>query len=256
MKMNTKIALVLGIAALTAATATAAPGHGNVDSVHFAIKTPLVDTGVEPGSSGSISANEVRNHGTIDNQKLDVSVSGLSQNTTYDLVATPGGGTVDLGTFDTDDNGKATLHFVTSKNGKTPKNKIALPDGFEVATVTQLDVLNGGSASVLTTDGSTPTSVTYSVKRTLTGDGGETGKLQINANTKKTKFSLTAAGLQPDTDYTLFINGAQDETVTSDSKGKLNIKAATTLPTNILDLNSVELRDSTGTIVILSTTLP
>jgi len=256
MKMNTKIALVLGIAALTAATATAAPGHGNVDTLHFAIKTALTDTGVaSTGPSGSISANEVRNHGTINNQKLTVTVKSLDANTSYEVVATTAGGTVDLGPITTDNSGNATENFVTSKNGKTPKNSTALPDGFELAGVTRLDVLDSLSNSVLTTDGATPTSVTYSVKRTLTGPDGESGTLQINANTKHTKFTLNGSGFQPGVDYVLFINGAQDQTVTADSKGRIKIKSATTLPTNILDLNSVQVQDTSSN-VIFDTTLP
>jgi hypothetical protein len=253
MKMNTKIALVLGIAALTAVTATAAPK--SVDTLHFAIKTPLTDQGVEPGAAGTVQANEVRQNGNINNQKLTVTVSGLTPSTTYSLVATTAGGTTDLEDFDTDSNGKATLRFVTSKNGKTPKNATALPDGFELVDVTQLDVLNSGSASVLSTVDTKPTSVTYTVKRSLTGPDGESGTLQINANTKNTKFTLNGSGFQPNTDYVLFLNGTQDQTVTSNSKGQLRIKAATTLPTNILDLNSVQVQDTGGN-VIFDTTLP
>jgi hypothetical protein len=253
MKMNTKIALVLGVAALTATTAMAKPG--NVDSLHFAIKIPLLDQGVEAGSSGTVSANEVRNHGTVNNQKLTVTVRGLTANTGYSLVATTAGGTTDLEDFTTDSNGSATLNLVTTKNGKTPKNATALPDGFELAGVTQLDVDNAGSTSVLSTSGAKPSAVTYSVKRSLTGPDGETGTLQINANTKHTKFTLNGSGFQPNTDYVLFLNGAQDQTVTTNSKGQLRIKAATTLPTNILDLNSVQVQDTGGN-VIFDTTLP
>lgn len=252
MKMTNKIALVLTAAALMT-TSAVAKGAKSVDTLHFAIRTSLTDQGVEPGSSGTVSATEIRQNGTINNQKLDVSVSGLTASTTYDLVATTAGGTTDLGTFDTDANGGATLHFFGSAKGKGPKNSSPLPDGFELSQVTQLDVLNSGSVSVLSTAGTTPTSVTFSVKRTLTGPDGETGTLQINANKAKTKFSLTAAGLQPSTDYDLLFNGAVVQTNTSDSKGRLKIKSAPT-PDNILDLTSVELQ--TGGTDVLSTTLP
>lgn len=250
MKMINKTVLVLGALVLAASTAVAKPG---VDTLHFAIHSALTDQGVEPGSSGSISANEVRQHGTINAQKLDVTVSGLTPATDYSLVATTSGGTTHLEDFTTDDNGRATLHLRSSKNGKVPKNSTALPDGFELALITQLDVMNGGAQSVLSTADTTPTSVQYSVKRTLTGDG-VSGLLQINANTKKTKFNLTASGLQPNTDYQLVFNGAPVQTNTTDSKGRLKIKSAPT-PDNIMDLGSVEVWDSTNT-AVLSTTLP
>jgi len=254
MKMTNKIALVLTAAALMATPAVAKNGAGkSVDTLHFAIRTTLTDQGVEPGSSGTVSATEIRQKGVVNNQTLDVSVAGLTAATTYDLVATTAGGPVDLGTFDTDDNGGATLHFFSSAKGKGPKNSSPLPDGFELSQITQLDVLNSGAVSVLSTAGTTPTSVTFSVKRTLTGDNGETGTLTINANTKRTKFGLTAAGLQPSTDYDLVLNGGTPQTFTSDSKGRLKIKSADT-PTNILDLTTVELQQ--GGADVLSTTLP
>jgi hypothetical protein len=254
MKMKNKTALILGALVLAATTATADPVGKQVDTLHFAIRSPLSDQGVEAGSSGNVSANEVRQRGVVNAQKLDVSVSGLTANTTYSLVATTGGGTTDLEDFDTDNNGRATLHLSSSKNGKVPKNATALPDGFELAQVSQLQVVNGGSQAVLSTTDATPTSATYSIKRTLNGDAGETGVLQINASTKKTKFTLNAAGLTPDTDYNLVFNGEVVQTNTTDSKGRLKIKSAPT-PDNIVNLGSVQLQDTSGT-PILSTTLP
>lgn len=252
MKMINKTALVLGALALAASTAMAAPKQ--VDTLNFSIRSDLTDQGVESGSSGSISGNEVRKSGVVSNQKLTGTLSGLTPNTDYSLVATTSGGTTDLDDFTTDDNGKAKLNVVTTKNGKLPKNAVAFPDGFELVQVTQLDVMNAGAQSVLSTLDTTPTSVKYTIKRDLTGPDGETGQLQINANTKSTKFTLNASGLQPNTDYQLVFNGTPVQTNTSDSKGKLKIKSAPT-PTNILDLESVELWDPSNT-AVLSTTLP
>jgi hypothetical protein len=249
MKMNTKLVLALGAAVALATTpAMAKPG---TDVLHFSIHTDLIDTGVEPGATGSVSGNEAR-QGAADNQKLDVTVSGLTADTAYSLNATSGSGTVDLLDFTTDANGKASLHLRGGKGGG--KNSNPLPDGFVLAQVTSLDIVNGSAQSVLTTSGSTPSSVQYLVKRDISANG-VTGLLQIKANTKSTKFTLNASGLDPDTDYTLFLNGTQDQVATSDSKGRLKIKSATT-PDNILDLSSVELRDDSGSTTILSTTLP
>lgn len=244
--MNSKLLMLLGAAVLATTTAVAKP---SASSLHFSIHTALTDTGTEAGSSGNVSANEVK-QGTKLNQNLVVTVSGLTANTGYTLNAVTGGGTVDLNDFTTDNNGKATLHFSSSSKGK---NNIALTNGLELVTVTELDVVGGGG-TVLTTSNTTPNSVQYSVKKSLTSSDSSTGTLQIKGNSKSTKFTLNASGLAPNTDYNLFLNGANVQTNTTDSKGRLKIKSAPT-PDNITDLNSVEVKDTGGT-TVLSTTLP
>lgn len=248
MKMNTKLLTILGAVALAATTASA---KSSVETVHFSIHTALTDTGVEPGSSGSASANEVT-HGDKVNQVLNVTVSGLTPNTGYSLTAnTVSSGTVDLEDFTTDKNGKASLHL--RGGGKGGKNVTTLPSGFTFTDVTELDVVNSGSTAVLTTANTTPSSTVYSVKKSITGDTAS-GTLAINSTTKSTKFNLTATGLQPNTDYQLVFNGASVQTNTTDSKGRLKITSAPT-PTNITDLTSVEVWDSSNT-AVLSTTVP
>ncbi len=248
MKINTKLALAFGTAVLAATTALAKPGP--VDTVHFSIKISLTDTGVEAGSSGSVSANEVKNRARL-NQNLVVTVSGLTPNTGYTLNAvTSDGGTVDLDDFTTDGKGRAALNFRTGRgNGK---NTIALPDGFELAAITELDVV-AGSGVVLTTADTTPKSFEYSAKKTLSS-ATAAGTLEITANKKKTKISLNAAGLDANTDYNLLINGTQVQTATTDSKGRLKIKSAPT-PENPMDISTIEVQDTSGT-TVLSTTLP
>jgi len=248
MKMNTKLVAILGAAALAATTAAA---KSTVETVHFSIHTALTDTGVEPGSSGNVSANEV-SHGDKLNEVLTVSVAGLTANTSYSLTAnTTSSGTVDLEDFTTDNNGKATLHL--RAGSKVGKNVTALPDGFLFTDVTELDVVNSGSVAVLTSAGTAPTSTVYSVKKSITGDTAS-GTLSINATKKGTKFNLTATGLTPNTDYNLFLNGNNVQTNTTDSKGRLKITSAPT-PDNPTDLTAVEVQDTSGT-TVLSTTVP
>jgi hypothetical protein len=250
MKMNTKLITILGAAVLAATTAVAKPSASTASTVHFSIHIPLTDTGVEPGSAGTVSANEVK-QGSKLNQNLVVTVSGLTSDTDYTLNAVTGGGTVDLKDFTTDGNGKATVHLNSnSKGGGT--NSPAFPDSFELATVTEFDVVGSGG-TVLTTADTTPNTVQYSVKKSLTSSDTSSGTLQIKANTKKTTLNINASGLTPDTDYDLVENGNIVQTYTADSKGRLKIKAAPT-PDNILDLNTVEIQQ--GGTTILSTTLP
>jgi hypothetical protein len=247
MKMNMKLALVLGTAVLAASTAVAKPVH---KTTHFSIHTALTDTGVEPGSAGNVSATEVKNGSKL-NQNLVVTVSGLTADTNYTLNAVTSGGTVDLNDFATDDNGKATLHLRTG-NGHG-KNTIALPDGFELASVSELDVV-GGSGTVLTTAGTTPKSVQYSLKKPMDSTVGASGTLEIKANKNKTTLDVNASGLSSGATYQLVINGTPvSQTYTADSKGRLKIKNNTV--GNPLDISTVEIWDSTNT-AVLTTTLP
>jgi len=247
MKMNTKLALVLGTAVLAATTAVAKPVH---NTVHFSIHTALTDTGVEPGSSGNVSATEVKNGAKL-NQNIVVTVSGLTPDTNYTLNAVTSSGTVDLDDFATDDNGHATLHLRTG-NGHG-KNTVALPDGFELASVTELDVA-GGSGNVLTTSGNTPKSVQYSLKKPLDSTVGAKGTLEIRANKNKTTLNVDASGLSAGATYQLVINGTpMSQTYTADSKGRLKVKNSTV--GNPLDISTVEIWDSTNT-AVLSTTVP
>jgi len=246
MKMITKTAVIL------AATLAVTPvfAKGGTDVLHFGIREALTDTGVEPGAAGTVSSSQ-NTQGSADNQKLDVTASGLTPDTDYDIVANVNGsGTTDLGTFTTDGGGRLGAHFSSSGKG-TP-----LPEGLDVSQIIGLDVVNGGSQAVLSTDTSAPSSLKYLVKRNLNNGGSAEGTLQIKSSNGKTKFSLNASGLDADTDYQLVFNGAPVETVTTDSKGRLKLKDAP-LPENILDLQTVEVWDSTNTAVLgTATPLP
>jgi hypothetical protein len=247
MKMNTKLALVLGTAVLAATTAVAKPAH---HTLHFSIHTALTDTGVEPGSAGNVSATEVKNGSKL-NQNLVVTVSGLTTNSAYVLSAVTNGGSIDLDAFNTDNNGKATLHLRTG-NGHG-KNTVALPDGFELGSITELNVV-GGHGAVLTTTGATPKSVQYSLKKPMDSTVGAKGTLEIKANVNKTTLNIDASGLTSGATYQLVINGTPvSQTYTADSKGRLKVKNSTL--GNPLDISTVEIWDSSNT-AVLTTTVP
>ncbi len=247
MKMITKTMLAVGIAALTATSSLAK----NSDSLSISIKESFVNNGVETGGSGKVTAS-VSQQGSSSKSKLDITLAGLNADTDYSLVATINGdGTVDLLDFTTDSKGKASLHFSGSSQGK---HNTPLPDGFDLSQVVGLDVINGDGVSVLTADLSAPSSLKYSVKRTLSGDT-VTATLQIKASNGKAKLTFTASGLDSDTDYQLVFNGTPVETETSDGNGKLKITIdSDPLPANILDLQTIELWDAGGNFIIGTTT--
>jgi len=250
MKMKTKIALVVGIATLAVTPAFAA--KGGTDMLHYSIREALTDTGVEPGAAGTVSINESV-QGNANSQKLDVNATGLTADTDYDIVVNVNGtGSVNLGTFTTDGKGKLGAHLVGSSKG--PGKKTPLPDEFDASQIIGLDVVNGSSQAVLSVDTTAPASLKYMVRRNLNNGGTANGTLTVSSSKGNSKFSLTASGLDADTDYQLVFNGAPVGTFTSDGHGKLKINDASLLPENVLDLQTVEVWDSTNTAVLGTTT--
>ena len=252
-KMNVKLAVIIGLATLAVTPVFA---KGTKDSLQFSYREAMTNDGVEPDAVGTVAANESE-QGSSSKQKFDVSVSGLTPDTDYDLTADVNGtGTVDLGTFTTDSKGKAALHLTSSASGHSGKNNTPLPDGVELSQIIEIDVLNGSSQAVLTADTTAPGSLKYMIKRNLNNGGTAEGSLQIKTSNGKTKFTLNASGLDADTDYQLVFNGTPVETVTSDSKGKLKLTEAP-LPDNILDVQTEEIWDASNTAVLgTATPLP
>jgi hypothetical protein len=252
-----KSLLVAGITAFAVTPMLAKPPHGGkhgTDILHFDIHEAMTNDGIEQGATGSVTANE-NEQGNANNQTLDVVVSGLTPGTNYDLTAITNGSSVttDLGTFTTDAKGKAAVHLTgLGKGHGGGKKSTALPDGFDISQVLELDVVNAGTQPVLTVDTTAPTSLKYLVKQDIS-NGGVSALLQIKASSKKTQFSLDVSGLNDSTDYQLVFNGAVVQTNTSDAHGHLKINSAPT-PANILDLQSVALWDMSNTVIVTTTT--
>jgi hypothetical protein len=251
MKMKTKIALVVGIATLAVTPVFA---KGGTDMLHYSIREAFTNDGVEPSASGNVTANATV-QGNANNQTLTVTASGLTAGTDYDIVANVNGsGTTDLGTFTADSNGRLNARLGGGGKGHG-KGSTALPDGFDVSQVIGIDVVNTTtSQAVLSVDTSAPASLKYMARRNLNNGGTANGALTLSSSKGKTKFSLTASGLDAGTDYQLVFNGTPVETVTSDAHGKLRITDASLLPANVLDLQTVEVWDSTNTAVLGTTT--
>jgi hypothetical protein len=119
--------------------------------------------------------------------------------------------------------------------------------------VIEFDVIDASSTPVLTADSTAPSTLKYMAKRNLNNGGSANGSVQISSSRGKIKYSLTASGLDATTDYQIVFNGTPVETVTTDGKGNLRNTDAP-LPDNILDLQTVEVWDSSNTAVLGTTT--
>jgi hypothetical protein len=254
MKMKTKLALVVGVATLAVTPVFAKGGSKQVtDMTHVSYRVAMTNDGVEPSATGTITVSAAV-QGSANKQKLTLAVSGLTGGATYSLMATLNDGsatTVDLDDFPVDNKGHATVSL--SNSGKSGKHGTPLPDGFDLSQVIEFDVIDSTSTPVLTADTTAPASLKYMAKRNLNNGGSANGTVQISSSKGKTKFSLTASGLDAGTDYQIVFNGTPVETVTTDAKGNLKNTDAP-LPANILDLQTVEVWDASNTAVLGTTT--
>jgi hypothetical protein len=255
MKMNMKLVLVAGVAGLAVTPLLAKPhaGHGT-DILHFTIRETMTNEGIETNATGTVQASQAK-QGNADNQKLDVIASGLTASTPYSLfvVTTDNTNLTDVADFSTDANGKVALHFRSLGNGHGGgHNKLALPVD-SVSHLLELDIVNTNAQIVLSADATSPQSLQYLIKRDISTNA-VSASLRIHGTTSTTQFELDASGLVATTDYLLVFNGTPVQTNTSDANGSLKITSAPT-PTNILDLQSVALWDTSSNVVV-TTTLP
>lgn len=217
----------------------------------------MTNNGVEPDADGMVSASQ-KTQGHANNQTLNIVLSGLDTNLTYNLVAIYDNDTnvVDLGSFTPDSKGKAMFNYRSLGNGHGGgKKSLSLPDEVNpVSLILELDVVDTNMQVVLSADLTNPDHLKYLIKRNLR-NGDVRGSLMIQANPQKTQFRLLSTGLTPNADYLLAFNGEVVQTNTASSNGKLNINSLAETPPYILDVRTVELLDTSSN-VVLQATLP
>ena len=258
MNKNTKFLFLTGTATLALTTMLANPSgdkRNGTDIFHLSLRATMSATGIEPSAGGKLIAAQ-NEQGKANNQKMDLTISGLGTNTTYELLAGINGNTnfTDVTPLTTDAGGNAAMHYRSLGIGKGHGHGGGLGHGANplpsvlnpMSQVQEFTVINSSNQTVLTVDLTTPNQLTYLVKRKLT-NGEVNGALRLKATTIHTQFRLTATGLLATNNYLLALNGGVVQTNTADASGKLVITSAPT-PANILDLGSVELWTARATL--------
>jgi hypothetical protein len=245
-----------GLSALIAKPSVA--HAGGTDILHLFAHKAMTNEGIEAGAAGVVDVRQNR-QGNANNQRLDVSVTGLTTNTTYQLLALLDDDTNSTFVVDltTDSHGAGALHFTQANNGNggMGKGKSPLPDLLDpVSNIRELTLVDVATQAVLTADLTAPDKLQYLIKRNLSTNG-VSAQLRIKATTTQTQFRLTASGLNPTNDYFLVLNDGIVQTNSTDANGKLSISSLLQNPVEILDLHTVALWDSVSN-VVLSTELP
>jgi hypothetical protein len=188
-----------------------------------------------------------------------VHLKDLEANTAYQLRALVGDDTnaVTVADFTSNGDGNANLDYKSTEKTKGSSTDVKgnLPPALNpVTNIKSLSVADVSGQTVLTAEVNALQKLHYMVQRRLT-EGDIKGNLHINASDKGGQVRLDARGLEPESDYSLALNGTSAATATSDKKGKVKFKVDITDPMQVLGVNTIELRDASGT-AVLSETLP
>ena len=223
--------------------------------LHFAFKSAMTNTGVDPDASGNVNGNLIR-QGNANSLLLTISLAKLDPNTTYQLAAIIGDDTspTSVTNFTTTSKGAFAVKYVNKGRvaGGNPLPDVLSP----LCSVRELDIVNGSGQTVLRSDLTDPDSLQYSVNSFMANTGfipNAVGRLQINATKHHTQFRLTASGLTPNTAYVLMINGNAAQTNATDRVGKLKLTVLPPGSTDVLGINMLALTDSSGNNVVLTT---
>jgi len=257
MKRSTIILLTAAVAgAVTVLAAPKSGGGQGTDILHYSVTKSMSNDGVESNAVGSVQAHQ-NEQGHADNQQLNISVSGLTGDTAYELLANGDTNLADGVFFTTDSNGAAALQYRSQGNGNGNGHghgRVSLPSAFNpVSSVAQIAVMNSSTQAVLSADMTSADSLQYLIKRNLS-TGTVDASLRIHATGDQTQFRLLASGLNATNNYLLVLNGNVAQTYAADTNGDLQI---TSLPFSggILTLNSLALWDASSN-VVFTTQLP
>jgi hypothetical protein len=226
--------------------------------MHYMTRNELRTTNDVPVVLGSVRV-QVNEQGRSSKQMLDIRVGSLEANTNYNLIALmrDGTNTFVVRDFDSNDDGRAKLSYMSKGQGKGGKNPV--PESLQPLTdLRAVEIHNAATQTVAFAWIADATRFQYLIKRNLTPEdtnGPAAGSISLIANHKKVSFRLLAGGLNATNDYFFALNSNIVGPIASDEDGRLEIKSWPTNAPAILDLRSLSLLDG-GSNVVLSTTLP
>jgi hypothetical protein len=249
--------LVRGLVCLGAlfAGSQAALSSPVVNSLSYSFKAALTNSGVDTDARGTVSGKLSR-RGVTDKQSLSIALSRLDASAPYQVVAflDDSGTSTAVTDFSTDRHGRFSTNYVKSLSPRAHH----LPDVLDpLSNLRELDILNGAGDRISSADITNTTSFSYSLLRAMDITGfipSAGGTLRVSGNHRSTRVSVAATGLLPSNSYQLLVNGVSVTTKTSDRHGRLTVTGPRTGLPLVLAIRTVELADSTGANIILSST--
>jgi hypothetical protein len=249
-------ALVLGLAVAWQCQAATPRLATNLE--RYSLRAVMTNNTVEPKARGTISGS-LSSSGSVESQLLTISLTKLTTNTTYTLIAFVDASptaTV-LTNFTTDRRGSFSVSYWKRTKG-TSRGQPLPGDVDPITNLRELDVTNAGGAIVLQAMVVNPDRISYLVRRNMDNTGlipTAIGTLQISGSHQSTHLRLAATGLTPLTEYLIAINGNVVATNTSDTRGRVTLAKLPVGSPNFMDIQSVSLANSAGVIALISTDL-
>jgi hypothetical protein len=234
--------------------------RGGTSILHLMIRAEMSNTGIDADAAGSVNAR-LNRQGRANNQRLELSLSGLQPGTTYALFALVGdaASAEQVAEFDTDADGAALIRFVRKSRGRASPGGDPLPDELNpISDIRSLQVRDGSGEIILSADFTAPRKLQYLVKRAMTNDGVDAdaaASLRMKATENFVQFRIRASGLEPLAGYSLAINGTVMAAFAADSNGELEINGLPGGSPDVLDIHELAILDASSASV-LSTTLP
>ena len=267
MKMK-NLLLVTAVVALASTTMLARspviPRKGT-SILHFFVRKAMVSEGLDTNVVGRVDVKRNR-QGNADNQRLNITLTKLDTNVTYQLLAVLGDDTeyTPVTEFTAGPKGSATFRYVSvgasqNTNAGVGRWKTALPAVLDpISDLRALAVADSSTQAVLTADLTVPDKLQYLIKRWLDNDPAypnAAAELRLSATTNKVQFRLRGYRLEPGLSYLLAVNGGVVDTNTADMYGMLSFTNLPVSPMDILLVRELAIWDSANN-KVLSTQLP
>lgn len=256
MKLFTTLTVLLGMALVT---------HAQSDtSVRYSVDTQFVAVGSDADANGRVQVFAKRQDEN-DVQRLRIRLAGLDASTSYTLNATlDDGSTVAMTTFTTDESGAAVIIYLQN-NGVTQSSqamrrarakRLSLPMNVpQVTSISSISVVNGSAETVLSANLYAAESLNYVVSSVFANTGVDAdamGCVAFALQEGTVQFRLFALG-QPNSQYTLSVNGQDVTTYLSDYSGRIAVGVTPQNAPSLLGYRTLALKNSDGAAVLETT---
>jgi hypothetical protein len=258
-KISPLLCGVLSLGLLSLQAVPAQKGRGT-DILHFSATETMIKADPASEATGKVLLRH-NAQGKVIVQNLDIAVQDLAPETEYFVFATLVDSTsVQVGALTTDDQGSAKLrfskvtHLGNGKSNKPGKGVTALPEILsDLPAVRELSIASQvlpettppTYTDVLVADLSQPDKLQYLVKRDVSTDDVR-ATVQVMVNPSKAQFRMSARNLSPSTSYWVAANTYVTPEfvtteVTTDTKGRLEVRTAMEPLTEVLNLHEWQL---------------
>ena len=257
-------AIVVGVLVAAGSASNLSARHDD-DRHEFERKIRLSPTEAAPANATGVAELEVGHHSSSRSNRIEVETHGLLPGTyTVTVFDRAGTSSVILGELfvgghddDDDDNGDDHRGRGRGRGSDDDEGeaKFSAPDSISAADLGVISVTDSAGVEVLNGDFSDLSDAVRGRVRVrvpvVAGDAAPeaSGRAEVKGNVNRSRgtgtFKLDASGLPANTTLLLFVNGVEVDSVQTDRKGRLRIRA-NHRSFDVLSISTISLRDESG----------